>query len=128
MNRRKENEHLSEAEARRLLAESVGGGLASAVIVVLKGRHHSGWLTITEAAELANLSVRSLQRKLAASGVVFSELVDQARAELAVEMLKDTEVSVDDIVTILGYSSSSNFARAFQRWQGMAPSEYRRRL
>jgi hypothetical protein len=57
--------------------------------VVLKGRHHNGWLTITEAAELADMSVRSLQRKLASSGVVYRELADQARAELAVEMLKD---------------------------------------
>lgn len=86
------------------------------------------WLTVAKAAELASMPVRSFQRKLASDGVVFSELVDQARAELAVEMLKDPGVTSAEIATALGYSTPSNFARAFERWTGQTPTEVRCRL
>lgn len=119
---------LTEADARRLLSASREGNLADALREVLSGYHCGGRLTAKQAAELANMSLRSFQRKLASSGVVYSELVDETRSELAVEMLKDEESSLAEIAKTLGYSTSSNFARAFERWTGTTPALYRGRM
>jgi AraC-like DNA-binding protein len=119
---------LSEVGARALLSAVGEGDFVAATRAVLLSYRCDRRLRITEAAQLANLSVRSLQRKLASSGVVFSQLVDQTRAELAVEMLKDRDVPLAEVSTALGYSTVSNFARAFQRWTEQSPTEYRRVL
>ena len=74
------------------------------------------------------MSVRTLQRKFAAEGHVFSKLVDKVRADLAAEMLEDTDLTLAEIATALGYSAPSNFARAFERWTGRSPTELRRGL
>jgi AraC-like DNA-binding protein len=76
---------------------------------------------------LAGISVRSLQRKLALADVLFSELIDEVRSELAVEMLQDPAASIRQIAKTLGYSTPSNFARAFERWTGETPGEFRQR-
>ena len=117
---------LSTVDARQLLSTAENGKFAEAVKVVLKSRCPVGRLTIYQVAELADMSVRSLQRKLASCDVVFSELVNNARAELAVERLKDFDLSLDEIAGELGYSTSSNFARAFRRWTGETPADFRR--
>ena len=72
------------------------------------------------------MSVRTLQRRLAEEDCVFSELVDEVRAELAVEMLRNTEASLGEIAGETGYSAQTNFIRAFKRWTGKAPTEFRR--
>jgi AraC-like DNA-binding protein len=118
---------IGDPQARRLLGNARNGDLAETLRAVLKSRLLGRWPTISETAELANLSVRSLQRKLASVDVVFADLVDQVRAELAAEMLEDANVTMGEITKALGYSTSSNFARAFQRWTGETPAEFRRR-
>jgi len=94
--------------------------------MVLKSYRRGRWLTISQAADLAGVSVRTLQRRLAAEGLAFSELVEEVRAELAGEMLNDTDLSLNEVAKELGYSTLSNFSRAFQRWTGKRPSEFRR--
>lgn len=122
----KRAEKLSDAAAHKLLLAARQDDFVAVTRLVIK--NHDRWLTVAEAAKLATMSVRSFQRKLAADGVVFNELVDQARAELAIEMLQDNNVTVDKISTSLGYATASNFARAFERWTGQTPSEYRRKF
>lgn len=122
------HDRASAAEARRLLSSAENGCFADTLRAVLKRHRRGRRLGIKEAAELADLSVRSLQRKLALHGVVFSDLIDEICAELAVEMLKDADVPLDEIATALGYSTSSNFARAFERWTGRTPTEFRRTM
>jgi len=116
---------MNESEARRLLASCTEEQLVSRLRQVLKACRRGGWLTISQAAELADLSVRSLQRKLAAEGLAYSELVEEVRAELAIEMLETTDVSLNEIAKELGYSNQPNFSRAFQRWTGKTPTEFR---
>jgi AraC-like DNA-binding protein len=121
-------DELSEEEARRLLSESVGHEFAGVVRAVLKGRRHSGWLTIAQAAELADISTRTFQRRLADEGQTFLKLTDQTRAELANELLTGTDHSLTEIATELGYTESQNFVRAFKRWTGQTPQQFRRGL
>jgi AraC-like DNA-binding protein len=118
-------EEVNEADAYRLLSSPPQGDFAAALRVVLKSYRADGWLTIKQAAVLAEMSVRSVQRRLADDDRSFSELVDEVRRELATEMLQNTNVSLGEIATTLGYSAEENFIRAFRRWTGRSPGKFR---
>jgi AraC-like DNA-binding protein len=120
------NKRTSESEARRLLSDPPNNDFIAALRRVLRTHRRGGWLTINQVAELAGVSVRTLQRKLAAEGRIYSELVDEIRAERAVDLLKNTDVSLVEIAKEVGYSTPSNFARAFERSTGQSPTEFRR--
>lgn len=122
---REEVKKLSDAKARRLLSAPPDGDLAAVMRQVLKRYRHGGWLTINVAPDLGGMSVRSLQRQLAEEGLTFSELVDQVRAKLALDLLKEPEISLATISEELGYTAQANFARAFRCWTGMTPTEFR---
>ena len=72
------------------------------------------------------MSVRSLQRHLAASNLCFSRLVEEARFEAASVLLRDPDVRIVDVSAELGYSDAANFTRAFRRWAGVPPLDFRR--
>ena len=74
-----------------------------------------------------NLSLRSLQRKLAQSGTSFSEVLNQVRNEMACHYLKSPRHQVITIAYLLGFSDPSNFSRAFKRWNGESPYHYRQK-
>ena len=82
-------------------------------------------LTVENVAEIASLHVRTLQRALAAEGVSFRELAEQARFEVAKEWLSDSSMTVGEIGHLLGYTEPTNFSRAFRRISGRTPLEYR---
>ena len=71
------------------------------------------------------MSVRSFQRRLSAEDSVLSGLVDQVRFESATEMLKDTDVIGAEIAERLGYRHQGDFCRAWKRWTGITPDEFR---
>ncbi len=71
------------------------------------------------------LSARTLSRRLRAAGRSFQELLEEARRENAVSYLVKTDHSIKDIARRLGYGDPSNFRRAFYRWTGLAPLDYR---
>ena len=79
-----------------------------------------------EVAAALHLSVRQLQRKLAAQGTSFARLLQEIRHQLAKEYLADPKRSVVDISLSLGFSDQSNFAAAFRRWEGVSPTEFRK--
>ena len=76
-------------------------------------------------AESLGLSTRTLQRKLAALGLSYRGLLEKTRYELALRYLDDPRKSVTEITFLLGFSEQSAFTRAFKRWNGKAPSDYR---
>ena len=80
---------------------------------------------IKAAAELAGMSDRTLKRYLAKSGMTFKQLLQRLRFEEASRLLGTTDASIIDISNELSYNSPSNFARAFYRWAGMSPTEFR---
>jgi AraC-like DNA-binding protein len=85
----------------------------------------SGQATIGTMAEVVGTSVRTLQRRLEGVGVVYSTLVDEVRLQTAAPLLEDPDILVTDIAFELGYSDPAHFTRAFRRWAGVSPSEYR---
>jgi AraC-like DNA-binding protein len=78
------------------------------------------------AAELA-LSARSLRRKLGELGTSYRDLREQVRSDLAQQYLRNSNMSVDQVAYLLGYTETTNFRRAFKRWLGVSPREYRNR-
>ncbi len=82
---------------------------------------------IGRVAKRLALSPRTLQRRLRDIGLEFKVLVDDTRRRFAVEYLKDSENTLTEIAFLLGYSEVSAFSRAFKRWTGATPLDYRRR-
>ena len=82
-------------------------------------------LRINEVANALDLSVRTLQRRLAEHGLVYSELVEQTRVDLARELLRNPDLRIREIASEAGYAESSHFTRAFRRVTGITPRDYR---
>lgn len=76
-------------------------------------------------ARALHLSVRSLQRKLETDNVSFHGLVDEVRYRLARQRLADPACSIQTIADGLGFANPSAFTRAFRRWSGMSPAQFR---
>lgn len=77
-------------------------------------------------AEIAHLSVRTLQRRLADAGTSFRGLVQEVRFVRALQQMEDPARRLTDIAFALGFSDPAHFTRAFRRWAGVSPLEYRR--
>jgi AraC-like DNA-binding protein len=82
---------------------------------------------IRTTAEFVGMSVRTLQRRRANAGVSHHMLVAQTRFATAAAVLEETDAKVLDLALDLGYSDHGNFTRAFRRWAGCAPRQYRSR-
>jgi AraC-like DNA-binding protein len=87
----------------------------------------SDYPTIRTTAEFVGMSVRTLQRRLAKAGVSHHMLVAQARFATAAAVLERTDAKILGLALDLGYSDHANFTRAFRRWSGCAPRDYRAR-
>lgn len=72
------------------------------------------------------MTTRTLRRRLEAEDTSFLAIVDDVRRSLALEYLKTTKMSTDDIAMLLGFSDAANFRRALKRWTGKGPGELRR--
>jgi len=83
--------------------------------------------TLRMTAEFVGLSVRTLQRRLAQTGANHRILVEQARFATAAALLERTDAKILSLALDLGYSDHANFTRAFRRWAGCAPRQYRAR-
>lgn len=70
----------------------------------------------------------ALRRRLALAGTTYQECVDKVRLERAEELLKYRNESVESIALQLGFTDASNFRRAFKRWTGETPSDFRRQF
>jgi len=88
-------------------------------------RLSSGQVDEADIASSVNLSRRSLQRKLRERGVTFSELLDRSRRELGLQYVRDAQHSLNEVAFLLGFAEPGNFSRAFRRWYGKSPSQYR---
>ncbi|NCF17239.1 MAG: helix-turn-helix domain-containing protein [Haliea sp.] len=76
-------------------------------------------------AEALHVSNRTLQRKLKEEGTSFMDLLQDTRLQLARKYLRQPNRSVVETSYLLGFSEPSTFSRAFKRWTGMAPAEFR---
>jgi AraC-like DNA-binding protein len=87
----------------------------------------SGEGTAEDTAKQLHMSPRTLQRKLAEAKTTYLQLIEDTRKDLALRYIEDPRRSITDITFSLGFSQPSAFTRAFKRWTGLSPSEYRSR-
>ena len=78
-------------------------------------------------ASTLGISPRTLQRRLRNSGTSYSAVIESLRRDIAGDLLSNDELGVSDIAYLLGYSEPSAFQRAFRRWHGMSPRQFRAR-
>lgn len=84
--------------------------------------------TMQLTAEHFGLSARSLRRRLADEDTDYESLVIEIRQSLAKELLKADVMTIEQVANQLGYSEVASFSRAFKRWTGLAPNDFRHRL
>ena len=85
----------------------------------------SGYPTIDRIAQQCGMPVRTMQRRLHTAGLTYSKLVDEVRYNAACRALDQTSKKITEIAKELGFTDVSNFSRAFHRWSGTSPTEYR---
>lgn len=96
-------------------------GLRDAIVPYLG----TGQLNKNHVAESIGLSPRTLHRRLAREHTCYSGVVEQARIMKAAAMLRERDANMLDISLTLDYQNASSFTRAFRRWAGVSPREYR---
>jgi AraC-like DNA-binding protein len=89
-------------------------------------RRDTGVPSFEDLADALHLSPRTLRRRLADARISFSKLLDEARRDRALLLLRSAELSTKDVAERVGYSDVANFMRAFRRWTGRTPAAYRR--
>lgn len=79
-------------------------------------------------ADRLNVSMRTLDRRLAEAGLTWQQLLDGMRAQLAREYLADPDLTIQTVSSRLGFADVRAFQRRFRVWTGTTPSDYRNRL
>ena len=76
-------------------------------------------------AREARCSARTIQRRLRDAGLTYKRVLDEVRLEAAAQLLQESELRIVDVAVDLGYSDQANFTRAFRRWAGVSPTQFR---
>jgi AraC-like DNA-binding protein len=122
--------------ANRLLFRLLGGyleevraahsqSIVERVESYIRGSLASGHCTIERCAAKLGMSVRTLQARLSEDGARFSEQVEAQRLTLARTYLTRRQLTLDEIADRLGYGEQTSFGRAFKRWTGQTPQQFR---
>ncbi|MGL6112986.1 MAG: AraC family transcriptional regulator [Rubrivivax sp.] len=103
------------------------GDLPAQVRSVLRTALLTRHVKAEQIAALFSMHSRTLARHLAARGTRFQVLVDEVRFEIARQMLEHSTMEVREVAAALDYADASAFTRAFRRWSGTTPAEWRAR-
>ena len=110
-----------EMERRRLNSD----GFMSVRVAMLLAASGDAGLDLETCAGRMNVSRRTLIRRLKDAGTSFGNLLDEHRQTRALVLLKNREYTVAEVGYRLGYSEPANFTRAFKKWFGKPPGQYR---
>jgi AraC-like DNA-binding protein len=86
----------------------------------------SGIPSVTQLAEIMGMSSRTLTRRLAKHNITFRDLIQKRQKDHAITLLKKSTANIAEIAFETGFSEQSAFNRAFKRWTGKTPIEYRK--
>ncbi|MBE2260743.1 MAG: helix-turn-helix domain-containing protein, partial [Rhodobacteraceae bacterium] len=122
----------ANAEFRSLLHKHVaqldagyGEDLSLKVCSVIRASLLAGEASAHHVAGRLGLSPRTLRRRLSGQQTSFAALVDETRFEVTCYLLEHSTASLTQIADLLGYAHSSALSRAFRRWAGLSPREWR---
>lgn len=106
-------------------ASAPADDFVGAVGQVVETMSRRGYPGIQQIARVLGASTRTLQRRLAADGVSYEALVDRVRLATASSLLAHTDARIVDVALDVGYSDHAHFTRAFRRWTGETPMQFR---
>jgi AraC-like DNA-binding protein len=86
-----------------------------------------GWPVFEQVAAELGTTATTLRRRLEREGTSYQAIKDQLRSDVAIDYLCRSSLSVDEIGARIGFQDASAFHRAFKRWNGVQPGEYRKR-
>ncbi|MES2259397.1 MAG: AraC family transcriptional regulator [Pseudomonadota bacterium] len=115
------NDQIATSYLARLDKSDVITGVTQKIIELLP----DGECSRDKVAAALFMSPTALHLKLTQRGTHFQELLDNTRKELACAYLKQATRSVTEVTFMLGFADTSNFTRAFKRWTGVSPTEFR---
>ena len=122
------NDELTQAHEQIILkhmADLQQDKLSARVQLAILEHLPSGNVKEADIASNLGLSSRTMQRRLLDEGVNFQGLLQTARQKLADQYIRDEHLSISEIAYLLGFSEQANFTRAFKRWTGCSPTQYR---
>ncbi|HEV2913416.1 MAG TPA: AraC family transcriptional regulator [Pyrinomonadaceae bacterium] len=102
------------------------GGLPDEVRALLFEAMQGGDASLETISQQLGTSPRTLQRKLREEGTSHQDLLDEIRRDLSKRYLCEPQMAICEVAYLLGFSEPSAFHRAFRRWTGITPKEYRR--
>ncbi len=118
-----------EHQARRALTElGQQYGAAGLVRQAVSGQFEAGSVSMHDTARRLAMSVATLRRRLGDEGTTFADLVDELRRQRAYEHLREPHLTVSEVAFRVGFSGVVTFGRAFKRWSGLTPTEFRARV
>ncbi|MBN1848998.1 MAG: AraC family transcriptional regulator ligand-binding domain-containing protein [Deltaproteobacteria bacterium] len=103
-------------------------GFKDKVRMIIMNNLESGKVNLDMIAKKLNVSSRTVYRQLKAENISYKTLLNDVQKQLAQTYLKEASISINDISFLLGFSEASAFHRAFKRWFGMNPGQYRRKI
>jgi AraC-like DNA-binding protein len=101
--------------------------LADRVREVIVPALQSGDPDLATVARALGMSRRTLQRRLQDEGTSVHDLIDDVRRDLATRYLQQPDLTIADVAYLLGFAEPSTFHRAFRKWTGTTPGEYKRK-
>ena len=90
--------------------------------------HSVLWVRPASAEELAalfSMSTRTLKRRLKEYDTSYREVADKVKCQIACDVLKDSRMQLTDLAGLLHYHDASSFIKAFKRWTGTTPAQWR---
>lgn len=119
-------EFLAVAPENLLVQYKDSNSLASQIQRRLRDLAPADWPGFDEIADDMRTSASTLRRRMEAEGQSYQAIKDLLRRDMAINLLSDSAMSVMDIAAELGFAETSAFHRAFKKWTGANPGEYRR--
>jgi AraC-like DNA-binding protein len=102
--------------------------LLTAVRKAIAELMREGTPKLAQVVKKISMSPRTLERRLKEHGLAFKKLVDDTRRRFALNYIRDRKNTLAEVAFLLGYSEVSAFNRAFKRWTGSTPLDYRRKI
>jgi AraC-like DNA-binding protein len=87
----------------------------------------TGDFSLEDTARTLHMSPRTLGRRLADEGTTFKGIVDETRRGVALHYVAARDVGLSEVALLAGFTETPSFYRAFRRWTGTTPSQYRRK-
>lgn len=116
---------LAQCEAEQIRFSETIQDIGLRVRTELQLIPQKGYPSLDTVAEHLHTSSRTLRRKLDEAGYSYLGLLDEVRYQQAKQLLLNPQMEVQDIALYLGYLQPANFARAFKKWSGLTPSQFR---